>query len=91
MIAVLSEYVNLRTGSDEGESKTRGWNRKSRGKVGRRPVFNVKLEKLQLQKSSYKRSESVYEFGSQGIEGACGESYGRYCTRPDKGRKLTEY
>ncbi|KAL0731162.1 hypothetical protein Bca4012_027256 [Brassica carinata] len=35
-----------------------------------KPVFNVKLEKLQ-RRSSYKRSESLYEFGSQGIEGAC--------------------
>ncbi|CAF2123644.1 hypothetical protein BRARA_C02127 [Brassica rapa] len=56
-----------------------------------KPVFNVKLEKLQLQKSSYKRSESVYEFGSQGIEGACGESSGCGYTRPDKRNKLTEY
>ena len=54
-------------------------------------MFNVKLEKLQLQRSSYKGSESGYEFWSQGIEGACGESSGCDYTRPDKRNKLTEY
>lgn len=49
-------------------AKQEAWTGKAE-EMEEKHVSNVKLEKLQLQDPSYKRSESVYEFGSQGIEG----------------------